>query len=316
MGDTDVQTPKISDGQGQTTLRDAITQADSGTANQYVIKLAVKGTIDLTSALPDLSNNITILGPGAKNLTIQRDPNAPDFPVFTTINDYVINGEAITISGMTICNGNSQGDGGGIFDLNNALTVNSDIFVNNFASVNGGGIFCYGTLTVSNSTFINNNCSLGGLGGGIYSNTYEYYTYNISNSIFINNSATSGGGGIYDTNAGYGNSLMNVNACVFIDNTVSSSGVFGGGGIDNAGNNMMVTDCLFVGNTTASNGGGILNLGNAYGNTPATVGILTVNDSVFIGNSAVEGGGIANISGTLTNTRNLFFDNTGGDIYS
>ena len=39
---------------GQTTLRDAINQADFDTTNSYVIKFAVKGTIDLTrlSAVP------------------------------------------------------------------------------------------------------------------------------------------------------------------------------------------------------------------------------------------------------------------------
>ena len=51
---------------GQTTLRDAITQANASTANQEVINgvinFAVDGTIDLTSALPALNNNISLEG--------------------------------------------------------------------------------------------------------------------------------------------------------------------------------------------------------------------------------------------------------------
>ena len=40
-----------------------------------------------------------------------------------------------------------------------------------------------------------------------------------------------------------------------------------------------------------------------------------MTDSLFIGNSATDGGGIYN-AGTLICTGNLFFDNTGGDICS
>src|SRR5208337_2619199 len=57
---------------GYTTLRDAITQADFDTANAYVITFSVTGTIDLTSPLPDLDNNIDLDGPGASDLTVQR----------------------------------------------------------------------------------------------------------------------------------------------------------------------------------------------------------------------------------------------------
>ncbi len=49
---------------GQITLRDAITQADANTTNQYTIKFAraLKGTIALTKALPALDNTIDIQG--------------------------------------------------------------------------------------------------------------------------------------------------------------------------------------------------------------------------------------------------------------
>ena len=71
---------------GSITLRDAITQANADTTDsQEVISFApgLQGTIDLTKALPALNNNIAIQGPGASNLTVQRDSTAPDFSVFT-----------------------------------------------------------------------------------------------------------------------------------------------------------------------------------------------------------------------------------------
>ena len=122
------------------TLQAAITQADANTANQYVITFAVTGTIDLTSALPALDNNITIQGPGASDLTVQRDSSAPDFSVFIADT-----GGTVTISGMTIAGGNPG-------------STSADY---------GGGILNSGTLTVNNSTFTNNSAPFGG-GGGIY----------------------------------------------------------------------------------------------------------------------------------------------------
>ena len=66
---------------GYTTLRDAITQADADPANSYAINFSVTGTIGLTSSLPALNNNIAIEGPGASDLTVQRDFHAsPRFP--------------------------------------------------------------------------------------------------------------------------------------------------------------------------------------------------------------------------------------------
>ena len=94
---------------GQTTLRDAITAADTGsTANKYVIKFAVDGTIALTAPLPNLANNITIKGPGEMNLTVQGNNT---FTIFT-----VNNGAVTNISGTTISEGNSV-FGGGIYNL-------------------------------------------------------------------------------------------------------------------------------------------------------------------------------------------------------
>jgi len=91
---------------GAGTLRAEIGQANAGPAtNQYVITFAVRGTIDLLSALPALNNNIAINGPGAKKLRVQRDSSDVDFSVFT-VGSY----KSVTISGMTIAGGNASAD--------------------------------------------------------------------------------------------------------------------------------------------------------------------------------------------------------------
>jgi hypothetical protein len=82
---------------GQTTLRDAIIQA--GTGNQYVINFSVEGTINLTSALPPVANNISIEGPGVSNLTVEPGSGAPAFSVFTVDSTATVSICVVTISG-------------------------------------------------------------------------------------------------------------------------------------------------------------------------------------------------------------------------
>ncbi len=172
---------QISPIHGQTTLRDAITQADARTTNQYVITFAVNGTIDLTKALPDLKNNITLEGPGASKLIVKRNSSAAAFSVFT-----VDSGETVRLFGMTIAGGNSI-NGGGIYN-DGTLTVTSSIFISNSATDGwGGGICNDGTVTVKYSIFTQNSATDG---AGIASDG----TVTVKYSIFANNSATDGGG--------------------------------------------------------------------------------------------------------------------------
>ena len=143
------------------TLRSAIAAADLGSTNNYVINIKTPGTITLESALPDLSNNITILGLGAGTSTVQRDTSLSTFFRIFTVDA----GETVKISGLTITGGNAgSGDGGGL-DNFGTLTVGNSIFSSNYA-VFGGGIDNSGTLTVSNCVF-SSNTSTTGLGGGI-----------------------------------------------------------------------------------------------------------------------------------------------------
>jgi len=105
----------------------------------------------------------------------------------------------------------------------------------------------------------------------------------VSGNFFANNSASIGGG-IYNDGSG----ILNEND----------------GGTYNAGV-LTVSNSIFI-NNSANDGGGIYN---------DSGGMLTVKDDIFANNTATNGGGIYN-AGTLINTGNLFFDNTGGNIYS
>ena len=126
------------------------------------------GTVNLTEALPELSGNLQIEGPGADQLTVRRDSTAGAFRIFT-----VGQGSEVSISGITISGGNAPNStGGGIHNRE-------------------------GILTVSDSTISGNSA---GFGGGVFSDTHLSGTEKstITNSTISGNSATNQGGGVYN----------------------------------------------------------------------------------------------------------------------
>ena len=273
---------------GVGTLRDAITQADANTGNSYAINFSVTGTIQLTSPLPDLSNNIALNGPGASDLTVQRDssPSTPLFSVFM-----VDSGVIEIISGITISGGNSINGGG--FNNNGTLTVDNSAFTGNSAGY-GGGIFNdnTGTATVKNSTFTGNSA---GYGGGIFND--QLGTLTVTNSTFTSSYVNGVGGGLCN----FG--ILTVTDSTFTNNTAAGDG---GGGIWNDGQ-LTVKNSTFI-NNSATDGGGIAN-----GSANAPIGTSTVTNSTFAHNSATsEGGGIFIYNGdNLTLNDTIVANNTG-----
>ena len=98
-------------------LRDAITTANGGgstTINFDPTVFAPAGgpyTIQLASVLPDLTSNITINGPGANVLTVsgQGFSAATPYRIFR-----ITTGKTVSISGLTLNNGLTQGTNGAI----------------------------------------------------------------------------------------------------------------------------------------------------------------------------------------------------------
>jgi predicted outer membrane repeat protein len=211
------------------TLRYCLTSPSSG----ETISITATGTIKLTSTLPAISTNLTITGPGANQLTVSGNNL---YQVFN------ISSGTVSISGLTIANGNNT-DGGGI-DNAGTLTVTNDIFSGNSASGNGGGIYSSGALTVQDCTFSGNSATNG---GGIDVNTG---TVTVTNSTFSGNSASSGGGGIDSS------TTLNVTNSTFSGNSANGGN---GGGIDGVGGTATVNNDIFSGNSASGNGGGIYN---------------------------------------------------------
>ena len=158
---------------GDCTLSEAITSANtdksSGDATNEcaagsgsdVIHVGVTGTVNLTGALPDLSGNVRIEGPGADQLTVRRNTGGV-YRIFT-----VTSGSVVSISGITVSGGNApNSSGGGIFNDGGDLTISGSTISGNFAIAGGGIHNREGTLTVSGSAISGNSA---GFGGGVFS---------------------------------------------------------------------------------------------------------------------------------------------------
>jgi hypothetical protein len=151
--------------------------------------------ISLASALPALSVNVQIVGPGANALTVQRSTAAgtPNFPVFTVDSGAPVdlNGVRpnVTISGLTIANGSlpiGTGTGGGIFNHTGQLFVTNCGITGNTASA-GGGIYtdAHTVCSVRDSTINANTATFAAA-----METYNSSSYLIDSTISGNSTQT------------------------------------------------------------------------------------------------------------------------------
>lgn len=150
------------DSAGKCTLRAAITEANalkllqSKAASITVSLLKLTGMINLTRALPDLSGNVTIAGPGPKQLEVRRTGTA-DYRIFT-----LAPGANVTISGLKLTNGRSD-DGAGIQNERATLTLERCELSGNLSPGIAGGIYSEGgQLNITKSTIANNTAAAGG----------------------------------------------------------------------------------------------------------------------------------------------------------
>jgi hypothetical protein len=191
-------------GAGGCTLRDAINMAQGGSAAAgdrcisngngapFTIVFGVTGTIMLASELPQITGNLTIIGPSdSPGITIDGGGNVRLMEV--------VSGATLDLQFLTLAHGHSSdGGGGGAISNGGTLTVTKSTFTGNSAfpgiggAIENGGIASSGTLTVTNSTFSGNSAGFAGIGGGAILNFAG--TLTAINSTFSGNSATNGGG--------------------------------------------------------------------------------------------------------------------------
>jgi hypothetical protein len=205
---------------------------------------------------------VAIVGLGSTNLTVDGNKPVNYSRIF-----HITSGKVVTISGLTITNGDSSfaGFGGGIWNDHGVLTISNCTVSGNYAAASdsfGGGIFNDGSFVAgqTNTTLVIFNCT-------------------------INDNYSSYAGGIYNLGGGNGGPGVGGNATVQVFNSTLSgnNGFHGGGGIYNESKlgwlgtsaTVQLNHCTVKGNfCTYGIGAGIFNIGSQGG-----AAAVQINDS-------------------------------------
>ena len=228
---------------GQGSLRQALAIANDG---DTIDATGISGVITLTTGELRVNVRVMINGPGANVLTINANAASDAFHV-TSIGP-------VTISDLTIRNGQNN-FGGGILNSNGGtLTITNSTVSENIAPF-GGGIYNSGTLSIVNSTISDNMASSEGAG------VYNARTLMITNSTFSGNAAHGSGGG-----------CINGGMLLITNSTLSgNSASNGGGGVFNLG-------ALHIGNTVLKRGDSGANITTGSGGTVTSLGYNVSSD--------------------------------------
>ena len=328
---------------GQCTLREAITAANTDSpsgaaagecgagAGTDTITISVTGTINLTGALPEISTNMSIIGPGSAQLTVRRDTGG-DYRIFT------ITLGTSSISGLTASNGKTPNGAPGNFGANAAggggiavVQVTSQVPVLSLTDV---AVFANRTGAGGEGISFGGD---GGPGGGVY----NAGTLTLTNCFVTANVTGAGGNGNNGAgNGGDGGGIFNVNTLTITGGSVNSNGTGSAGntsGIGRTGGsgagiyhdlgalNLTGTSVSY----NSAGGGGSAPTGNAgFGGHGGGLflgsGAATLTNSTVIGNTAGPGqngtpgygGGISNGSALtiLNSTISGNIGNAGGAI--
>ncbi len=295
-----VVTNLADDGPG--TLRQFITNTASGDT----ITFATNGTITLTTGELFLTNDLTVLGPGATNLAISGNTNSRVFNISSNI--------TVAISGLMIRDGKAADGqlgtpagypgepGGGVFNAG-TLSLTGCALVGNKAGTggnrscdmcsatggnggDGGGVFNAGLLSLTNCIFTTNiagtgaSAGNGGNGGGVFNQG----TLTVLSSTFSGNRAGKGGGSSRGASLSPPGNLL---GSILVGNGGDGGAIFNSGILTG-------TLCTISGNYGGSGGDGTLNGIGGQGGGVRTTGIVNFVSSTINGNFGGRYGTISN----------------------
>ena len=293
------------------------------------------GTYDIASTLNVYTNNTYIFAENPGNAIFNGNDNVRLMRIYAT---------NVTVDGLTFTHGTSSGAGIYVDGDSKESHIVNCIFKDMSHSGAGGAIYVAGpNVFIEKCQFMNLTSTASTGGGAIYFNAVnatvsdcDFKNCNVnrdggaircvkenvlvSNSNFTNCTASAGGAIAWNANNG---SVIN---CIFMDNAANSSyttysnGNHTGGAIFWAGTYGLIDNCTFINNkaplTTNTLGGGAILLGNDGRSTNCTI-----RNSVFIGNSARNGGAVywaSSTDGRILNCRfesNIADNGSGGAVY-
>ncbi len=289
---------------GAGSLRAAIIAANaSGTGLDDIFfdntNFSTPSTINLLSALPDITSSVTINGPGANLLTVRRPDSVGDFRIFRIVGG-ITNG--VTIRGLTISGGKAAGVGGGIASDSN-LSLAACNIISNAATDGGGGVYVGGAVgTFTDCTFTGNTSGSGGGAVRLITSTGLFSACTFSGNTSAN----------YFGAVSFTDSSGTMTNCTISGNTTTGTG-FGSIGLyaTTGVRTLDVTSCTIANNTSTSNGGLYVESLGAGTNAAATI------RNTIIANNGFNTGGTANPGSFASITSqgfNLTNDLTNGSL--
>jgi parallel beta-helix repeat protein len=281
---------------GAGSLRQAVLDANAATGDD-IITIGVTGSIVLTSGEIDITDGVTITGPGASALTVSGNDASRIFKINIATS-------TVSISGMTLTHGFTTDGGGALYIIGDGSIALTGVNITNSNSSNdGGGVYvdcdtC--AVTISNATISGNTTS--GNGGGI--GTENGTSLLVTNSRIIGNTTTGGQG----SDSGRGGGIF----CDDLNFTLSSSEVSGNTGVNGGGvafysdQPNKIVNSTISGNTATGNAGGVYLYG---GNNDATI-----ENSTISGNTGTGIGVYYSDGHNLVLTSTIVANNTGADV--
>jgi hypothetical protein len=296
IAQSEVLVSSLSDDNSEGTLRWAIHTANAD-ANINAINFVdgLTGTLRLTSDLPNITNDLTITGPGADAVTISGEGSYNMFAVNA--------GFSLGISGFTFTNSADNYNNGTIFAASESAIKASGIKVTGVS--NQTAFWSKGdnsSITISNSVFENNSATLfrsywGSTPSFTSDNDSDYTNrITITGSSFISNR-----GLIFSTEH-----YVKIDSCTFsgnYDQIASFKGV----------NRYQILNSKFVNNT----GRLLFTFSSKIGDTPSWgEDTLGANNTLFDGNlfqgntgTIINTGGGFKYDSKTTITNNIFVNN-------
>ncbi|MCY7376597.1 MAG: hypothetical protein LH472_11590 [Pyrinomonadaceae bacterium] len=176
---------------GDCSLREAVKAANLAAGSDMINFNAGVTSIQLTSALPDITSVISIQG--GSGVTVAGDKANSTFRPFHVIIAGVGN---LTLDKMTVVDG-KEFVGGGIWNQGATTTITNCTFSGNEATGDAGGVYNTGTMTISNSVINVNSAVFKGGGianGGTLTITESTVGFNSSDQPTSTLAGSSGGG--------------------------------------------------------------------------------------------------------------------------
>lgn len=241
-------------GNGVCTLRAAIQESNANGASN-TINFSVTGTITVASNLPNITAELTIIGPNPAGSVIVSGGGSFSLLRYTggTIGDYFV-------TNLTLQNGSSTGaPGAGLFF----------------------GPAAFSTLALTDVTVKDSDVT-NSRGGGIAISASSQVT--MTGGAVTGNAVTNGDGG----------GISNERGVLTLNNvTVRGNSAVNGGGIGLAGGTLTLTGSTISGNTATQDGGGLfLGVFTVVVPPSTTSSSAALENCTVAGNLATNGGGI------------------------